>query len=1152
MQKIFKQPMRTKRGSSLPMVLAIGLVLVIWVMGLTPIITTQGKASIDVQNQEGDYLQSRSAIEFTKGELVNMVADGTPHTFAVLREEGVLSPCPRDDAAYTTYVNAQPLDKNDVPTTTDNGDKVAAICSVWKEPGERMYRIQVHTYNKGESGMTFNTTYTPPVLSEQVYPESYKKTEALPLSDFVLVDGHLGSETLWHSPLTFVEEGETNPKYSHTSYINVASGSHNGMFESYKSDFKETLLPVGEDADAGSYPAVFKVTAEAAPLDGEEAPEGGSITGATEMTLGAPGTPQFTVTTTSSGGNKYARVTLTIGNPDYALFAHSTEKNPASVNWQKYSSSLFFTLSKTSDNYIFCYIAGHAEGNTLLPDSAVVSQKVDTAAASEGMVHNNSYTALQDGKQYVMYVRNSDTYTYLGNSENGFANNHGLYAGSVQKNHVFDPASAPVWIVHTVSGGYTFQSSGGKYLHLYHSGGTKYFELSDEPSVFSYSSQKLKSGSYWIDIGDPSEFATSKSSKAASFYFFPYEPSAGSGGGDDGSTGTTSKLPVNVTKKDITVENAIDMTALKAQFAVSGASNFNIHLVPQSTSVYTVYGTWTEFGSNGRPLFAELGTVTMMDPPEIPATGYGISGRALYFMGEDYAINTGEDETVHLKADLLVIRGDLDEGNGEIVLNPYSCSDTLAFFVHGTDAFEAYNFYQIPAGTELTGVDADQARSWLVCDSSGDYVNGSEVEYVDDDPTKGVESVVFPDRVIIIETSGEYNYPVINFDIAYATDEQLAHVVSGRAARWVDASGRLIAKKDETPNGWYVVCPFVTDVAAGDITRSANRILMVSEAESLDVAGKVKLISRYWSVNVKQIAQIGNAEFKLYCLTAKENIVELALNWLSTWLGDIDYSSDTMQVDYEQATEIVPSAGSSTTMPAQICRYENGTDLFDHSVSPEASKEDLRIEYDVDSINTAFNSEAISATIVERYMHLYGNRTDTLSIGRDWLKCKLQLYSNYISFDSSVKKINVDAGFTGNSIFNIRYDRSELILNSQETGYTSDEYLYLFTTSAADTYTGTMLYFEDNVKVIYPNRIGRDDEYTISKGFYYIPAGGANFLAIQDGQCLLSKYHITKEDVAKYTKYIDPNTGSMNSAYVDTGFETDDATVGGFGGGSVN
>ena len=1144
-----------KRGASLPMVLAIGLVLVVWVMGLSPIIVTQGKASIDVQRQETDYLQSRSAIEFTKGELVNMVADGTPATFAVLKNGDSFSACPRDDTAYTTYVNAQPLDKNDVPTNTENGNNVAAICSVWRESGERLYRIQVQTYHNGEAGMTYNTTYTPPVLSKQVYPEAYKKVEALPMSDFVLVDGRLGNKTVWYSPLTYVEDGQSNPKYNYTSYINVTSGgTHNGMFSSYKSDFTELLMPVDANADAGIYPAVFKVTADATPVDGEEE-VGGQVTGLGNYTLKSPTTPSFTIEGTPYTQNGTKRVKFKITDlsstvKDYALFAYSDQPNPTSVDWVKYQENAYlFDLEQKSEYYIFCYIAGHVEGNNLYPDSSVVCKKVTVATSA--FEHKNSNTTLTSGEDYVIYTTNGYGYKYLSVSGNSLTVSD-LYT------QTFDPA-AHKWTVTKSGGTYSFwHCSAEKYLT--YSGGQ--FSASNSPYnlnvnwdqniYIEYRSQFDHHRTYYYLTFNESDFTTDNPSNATKLYFYPVKTTVTT---VDIPSGPAPKLSANVPAKNVSYTTAITFTEIETLYKsylgtkISSPQNISIYLIADGTDGYHAYAVWTK---SGLPYFGELGYISLEMPIIDRPSGYGISGRALYFMGADYGINTGEDETVHLWTDLLVIRDEIDEGGGEIWLNPYSddCSDTLAFFVHGTDVFAAYNFYQIPAGTELNGVSAAQASAWLVRDTSGDCVNGSELEYVDGDPSKGVASVVFPDRVIIIETGGDYNYPIINFDIAYASDEQLAHVVSGRAARWVDASGKL-SGEDTTANGWYVVCPYVTEIASGNITRSANRILMVSEADTLDISGHVKLISRYWSVDVKQITQASNsAEFKLYCLTSKENKIELALEWLSSWLGDVDYSSDTMQVDYEQATEIVPTSGFPTTMPAQICRYENGTDLF--RSSPEASKEDLRMEYDVDTINSSFNSEAINATIVERYMHLYGQSTDTLSIGRNWIKCKLQLYSNYISFDSSIKKINVDAGFTSNGFLNFSYDRSELILNSQETGYTSDEYLYLFTTSAADTYTGTLVYFEDDVKVVYPNKIGRDDEYTISKGFYYIPAGGKNFLAIENGQCVLSKYHISKEDVVKYSKYIDPNTGSMNSAYVDTGFETDDATTGGFGGGRVN
>ena len=167
-------------------------------------------------------------------------------------------------------------------------------------------------------------------------------------------------------------------------------------------------------------------------------------------------------------------------------------------------------------------------------------------------------------------------------------------------------------------------------------------------------------------------------------------------------------------------------------------------------------------------------------------------------------------------------------------------------------------------------------------------------------------------------------------------------------------------------------------------------------------------------------------------------------------------------------------------------------------------------------------------------MDISGGTTGVLNFdGSDHTR-ELSLFTNYVSFDSSVTEIVVKSGW---------FTQGGFVINSQESGYTQNEYLSLFHTSSAETYTGTLLFFENDVLV---NRGGRNN-FTIEDGFYFIPAttNGTSILNIRD-------YSITKEELNTYSKYINENDGSMSSAYVDTGFETEDANEGGFGGGSVN
>ena len=781
----------------------------------------------------------------------------------------------------------------------------------------------------------------------------------------------------------------------------------------------------------------------------------------------------------------------------------------ASEGW---SNSKEFTISNPNGEYFFyCYIPQSisADGKTIYNESAVSSVSVNVYTPN----YSNIVVPTASGS-YIMYTGSSSNPTTLGMTSGG-----ALKQNTTPKQVYYN--GAPVWKMSSNSEFSIYDSNYNVTRQLNYNSEKYQLGNSYQPLYYSSSNNTISKTDwlwgflpvdYYLDISN-TNFVSIGTKKYT--YFVD-------------ATTTLSQAPA-APAKPAAVQLSIDPpTTITEDTTLEDIKDYYKSRCPswvQSPRVYicSVDGQFKAYVSGTDSRTGLYFLCEMPGSIQLKAKGYGVAGAALYLMGNTNAIDT-EGKAIYLKADLLVIRDNIATGGGSVTVNPYSTSDTLAFFKSGSGPFKAYNFYRIPAGTNLLNVTAEEEAAWLVRDNTGECAAGSVVEYAADGVT--VNSIVFPDKAIILETSSDFHYPVINFDIAYATDEQLAHVVSGEAARWTNNG--VLSGVDNTPNGWYVVCPYVTSIS-GNVTRSANRIIMKSEAESLDVSGTVRLVSRYWSVDVPKITQTNiNAEFFLYCLTSKENKFVEGLDWLSSFLGDIDYSSDTMQVDYERQTTIA-RVGSETSIDAQICRYENGTDLFD-GATPEAQKQDLRIEYTIDDINNAFNSEALKATIVERYMHLTANRTDTLDLAGILLPRELKIYSNYISFDSSIKKISIWSPL-GDSSF---------IVNSQETGYTEDEYLYLFASSAADTYTGTMLYFEGNIDVY--RRWAKI--HTIEAGFYYVPSGGTSILN-------LSSYKVSKDELDTYSKYINENDGSMSSAYVDTGFETEDATEGGFGGGSV-
>lgn len=244
------EPKRNKNGSSLAFVMVVGAVLVIWVLCIMPLMTAVGTNGIAMSGSYSDYLQSRSAIEFCKSELEKIVETDPPKTFAVIKNsEGYAVVYKRshgnnvDTTQLTSYgnlINYSGDDKTDTPK--DNS--VVAICAVVKDPDKSEYNITITTYNDGKPGLTYSTVYTIRGTLK-INPESYLKSQALPLSDFVIVDGKLGATTLWNS--TIHDSGKTFEEGKSNSVTNL-------------SDIQEHLLPYSENADAGPFPSVFKTT----------------------------------------------------------------------------------------------------------------------------------------------------------------------------------------------------------------------------------------------------------------------------------------------------------------------------------------------------------------------------------------------------------------------------------------------------------------------------------------------------------------------------------------------------------------------------------------------------------------------------------------------------------------------------------------------------------------------------------------------------------------------------------------------------------------------------------------------------------------------------------------------------------------------------
>lgn len=249
--RLRRKPRRQeKRGSTMAMAMIITSALVIWVMCLAPLMTTTGTAALKVQNGYTDYLGSRSAIEYAKSELVKIVNyDGkAPYTFAVVMDGSDYVVIPkRDDAGgvssqYMEYIDhGLSDDSGDKPLDNSRGNQVAAICYV-SNVGMN-YEIVITSYINGVKSLTIKVPY-----SHQehlmIYPEAYRQTEALPLSDYVLVDGKLGGRWVWNSATK--ADGETKAYEHLLPWITLAEQSRQPNY-----------------ASSTKYPAVFKNTAAA-------------------------------------------------------------------------------------------------------------------------------------------------------------------------------------------------------------------------------------------------------------------------------------------------------------------------------------------------------------------------------------------------------------------------------------------------------------------------------------------------------------------------------------------------------------------------------------------------------------------------------------------------------------------------------------------------------------------------------------------------------------------------------------------------------------------------------------------------------------------------------------------------------------------------
>ena len=520
-----------------------------------------------------------------------------------------------------------------------------------------------------------------------------------------------------------------------------------------------------------------------------------------------------------------------------------------------------------------------------------------------------------------------------------------------------------------------------------------------------------------------------------------------------------------------------------------------------------------------------------------------ISGSSVYFMDSGSSINThGVD--IHVTTDLLVLNSDIT-GNGNVYVKCYSQDeegndkDVLLFIANaagitrnGIKVFDGRTFYKIPNNVDLCNVNPSQTSAWRVGTTTDANVK-----------------ILFRNNI----------YPEINLDIAYASQRQLAHIVSGHTIGWVDDSGVLRGSSADT-NVSYAVPVFVEDME-GNVTYKANRILIASKEGSnsaLTVDGNLDIASRYFSIDAAQITQSGSTSFILRNLGHDRSVISA----ICTSLGLSNYCSKTLQVDFERYTTIQSAAGSAS-LNREIRRFEDldknkdgtydGVNLF-----TELQVYPLMATYTtsevIDLLETTIVSQIYTElATVDRYVCLKADGGSSLSIG-SLAGTRYKIFANYVVFDSSISTINMAEGLS--------LGESDIYFNSQESGYGNEEYLGLFKTSTSETYTGTLLFVGNPNGITYKYThidyipilnipIPSARTITVPYGFYYVPAAQSGNTALSTIVTNLSQYQIATETLKDYSVYVNPD-GSLSNAYVDTGlYDSESAGEGGFSGGKV-
>ena len=602
---------------------------------------------------------------------------------------------------------------------------------------------------------------------------------------------------------------------------------------------------------------------------------------------------------------------------------------------------------------------------------------------------------------------------------------------------------------------------------------------------------------------------------------------------------------------------------LKPVFGTPGASgqsnDISWSINPSRETRY--YGVIVE-NSN----FEEIPNVLQLPQP-LPLTNNNghtsslIRGKSVYLMNERASINT-YNNVIYIDTDLLVLNSsivstsadglrfdannEIDANNtafltpddasfeARVLVKPYSkgrlpngeprqvllfAAENIVNSDRKTIVFEKNCYYLIPANTDIYNLNPSTAADYKV----GCYAPGQEAN--------NMQSVanLFSNRY----------YPEINYDIAFATSTQLNQVISGETVGWTD-DGKLLGGSDKYNffgipvsilNENFAVAAYITSQGSGSVNRNANRVLLAAPS-TLEVTDDVRFTTRYLSIDAPVVNGTNrNVEFIIDNMGEHDSFFEGIGKYFTSLFGyKINYSSKTLQIDFEQKTKITLDGAEVNTYDPQICRYSNGANLFANQplmsiMVPYTAKEIM-------DLNPKADNSGIM--IVDRYIELSADSAQPSLTLAQAKTMNVNVYSNYIHITNSVSAIDITT--------NQKTGKSGFILNSQEYGYSSNEYMGLFIVPAGEAFSGTLLRIDGygNTGKLQVMADGFDSPKPIPRGFYFVPATDegtpisaiAQAIEANDGDPTKTAYWVSEDKLREYAVIID---NESSSTYVDTG-----------------